>query len=338
MAAVGNPVDVIGDAGADRFTAALDIVTTKSTVDAIIVIVTPQMMTDAPAIAKTIAQYKGVMPIIPVFMGGSVMQSGISVLIENGMVNFASPSSAITALDALILHKKAKTVVIKSATKDVSSHASHMLSYDEMTSLLSQYALTVSGTIARTKDDALRVYDELGGSPVAMKVVSQNVVHKTDVHAVELNVSRLDVHRVWDEIEEKIRGTYLGAEIEGMLLQPMTSGKEVIIGMTRDATFGPVIVFGLGGIFVELLSDVAMRIPPFLHDEARKMIDEIAGIKYLDGFRGSLPVDKDSLAHILVSIGNLAIAHPDITEIDFNPVIVTNEGAHIVDARVMKRN
>ena len=330
MAAVGNPIDVIGDAGADRYKSALDIVSARDDVDAIIVIVTPQMMTDAKAIADILVSFKSIKPIIPVFMGGEVMRAGIDVLLTNSMVNFDLPSDPIFALDALTPKKKSTSHSIKHTPSTAA-----MLSYADSTALLEKYGLTVFGSLARTREEAQSVFDALGVEKIAMKVVSQDVIHKTDVQAVRLNIEKENLLNTWDEITSGVKTRAPHATIEGMLLQPMVRGKEIIIGMKRDATFGPVIVFGLGGIFVELLSDVAMRIAPFSEEEARAMIDEIAGVKYLEGFRGSESVDKEALAQLLVSIGNIAAENPNITEIDLNPVIVTKDHAYIVDARLM---
>ncbi|OGZ05633.1 MAG: hypothetical protein A2845_04720 [Candidatus Lloydbacteria bacterium RIFCSPHIGHO2_01_FULL_49_22] len=330
MAAVGNPIDVIGDAGADRYRSALDIVVQQHDVDAIIVIVTPQMMTDARAIAETIVSFKDMKLIMPVFMGGEVMRGGIDVLLANGMVNFDLPSDAIFVLDALTPKKK-----IPLPAKIHAASTAKMLSHEAASELLKKYDCEIFGALAHKKEEAVRIFAELGVEHVAMKVVSQNVIHKTEASAVRLNVGSADVLRTWDEIALGVKAIAPDATIEGMLLQPMIKGKEVIIGMKRDATFGPVIVFGLGGIFVELLSDVSMRIAPFAIEEARGMIDEIAGVRYLEGFRGSEPVDKEALAQLLVAIGRLSAENPMITEIDLNPVIATKNRAYIVDARLM---
>jgi acetyltransferase len=332
MAAVGNPVDVIGDAGADRYNSVLDIATGIQDVDAIIVIVTPQMMTDVKAIAETIASFRNKKSVIPVFMGGSVMQKGVDVLIDNRLVNFDLPSDAIFALDALTPHKKSPQT-----KKPRTPSTAVMCSYDETIALLQKYGLTIYGAFAHTKEESDRVLAEFGETNFAIKAVSRDVVHKTEARAVRLNVRPDDVSRAWDDISRGVAEKAPHATIDGMLIQPMIKGKEVIIGMKRDATFGPVIVFGLGGIFVELLNDVSMRIPPFSNAEARAMIEEISGVKYLEGFRGSEGINFELLAELLVSVGRLASENPDITEIDLNPVIMTKERAYIVDARLMRR-
>ncbi|HEY9585116.1 MAG TPA: acetate--CoA ligase family protein [Candidatus Paceibacterota bacterium] len=332
MAAVGNPIDVIGDAGADRYKAVLDILIRKADINAIVVIVTPQMMTDAKAIAEVIVGARASKLIIPVFMGGEVERPGVEVLQKNGMVNFDLPSDAIIALDVLTPKKKAPKPR-KARTVSIAA----MLSFDATLALLKKYDLGIFGSFVRTKEEVASAFEELGSEKVAMKVVSQDVIHKTDVGAVMLNIqSTEDAARAWDEISANVREKAPQATIEGMLLQPMIDGREVIVGMKRDPVFGPVIVFGLGGIFVELLDDVSMRTAPFSEDDAYDMIGEIAGTRYLEGFRGSEPINKESLAQLLVAIGQLAVDNPDITEIDLNPVIATDIRSDIVDARFME--
>lgn len=333
MAAVGNPVDVIGDAGADRYRAVLDILLAKDDIDAIMIIVTPQMMTDAGAIAEIIVERKDGKQLVPVFMGGEVMAEGIRVLEGGGMVNFDLPSDPIAALDALTPKKKSPHPPDTHAPKPLT-----MLSFEKMSELLAAQGLSVLGSLARTKADAVRMFSELGLERAALKIVSQDIVHKTEVKALRLNLkSAEEVGAAWDEITASVATHTPPVTLEGMLIQPMATGKEVIVGMKRDPTFGPVLVFGLGGIFVELLNDVAMRIAPFTEDEAKTMVSEIAGARYLDGFRGTDPADIAKLAKLLVAVGNLAVAHPEIEEIDLNPVIATKNEAYIVDARLMAR-
>lgn len=331
MAAVGNPVDVIGDAGAARYESALDILIPRDNIDAIIVIVTPQMMTDSAAIARTVASRAKSKPLILVLMGGTSVEPGIQVLRESGMVNFDLPPDAIESLDALGGgHEKIPPLPTKHAFA-----SSVMLGFDETEILLSQYEIPIFGTFVRKQEEIDTIWSTFTGA-IAMKVISKDVIHKTDLSAVRLNIeSPAEAKQVWNEIVASIHVKLPNAMIDGMLLQPMVRGKEVIIGAKRDATFGPIVVFGLGGIFVEALKDVAMLVAPIEHMEAKTMIEHIAGANYLKAFRGAKPVAIDDLANTIVSISHLVNEHPEISEIDLNPVIATPEGVYIVDARLM---
>lgn len=333
MAAVGNPVDVIGDAGAARYESALHILTARGDIDAIIVIVTPQMMTDSGEIARVIVENKANKPLIPVLMGGTSVAPGIRILRENGMVNFELPPDAIESLDALgVAHVKNPPISTKRAFA-----SSVMLGYNETRALLSSYSINIFGTFVESAADIDTTWPTLHTDMIAMKAISKDVIHKTDLQAVRLNITEPgEAKRVWEEITTSIHSKLPDATIDGMLLQPMVRGKEVIIGAKRDATFGPVVVFGLGGIFVEALKDVTMLVAPINHEEAKTMIEGISGVNYLKTFRGAKPVDIDGIANIIVAISRLMNEHPEISEIDLNPVIATHEGVYVVDARLMR--
>lgn len=332
MAATGNPVDVIGDAGSERYRAALDIVAADEDVDAIMAIVTPQMMTNVAAIAREIVQVARRKSVISVFMGGAVAAPGVAVLKEHGLVNFDFPSDAIAALEALTPGKK--TIASPRAPRTAATNV--MLGFDDTRALLAQYGIAVPGVLARSRDEAMAAVDGTSGTLFAMKAVSRDVVHKTEAHAVRLGVADRDAAgRAWDDIALCVKEHAPHATLEGMLIQPMTPGREVLVGMKRDPMFGPVIVFGLGGIFVEVLRDVAMRIAPFEKDAALAMIGEISGTRYLGEFRGMEAVDKDRLAELLVAIARLAIEYPDVTAIDLNPVMASHDSVTVVDARLM---
>lgn len=333
MAAVGNPVDVIGDAGASRYESALDILTPREDIDAIIVIVTPQMMTNSAEIARVITKKATNKTLIPVLMGGASVEPGVQVLRESGMINFELPPDAIESLDLLgVPHTKTSPPSSKRAFA-----SSIMLGFDETKTLLSEYGITIFGTYVENQSGIDQVWPMLNTNVVAMKVISKDVIHKTDMNAVRLNIENPDqAKQTWDEISASIHSKLPDATIDGFLLQPMVRGKEVIIGAKRDATFGPVVVFGLGGIFVEALKDVTMLVAPISHEEAKTMIEGIAGANYLKAFRGAKPVDIDGIANTIVAISRLMNEHPEISEIDLNPVIATPEGVYVVDARLMR--
>jgi acetate---CoA ligase (ADP-forming) len=334
MAAVGNPIDVIGDAGPSRFSDVLQILTGLDEIDVVIAIVTPQMMTDPQGIAEVLAQKHTKKAIIPVLMGGDTMHDGVQTLLEKNMVSFNSPTDVVEALEALARHS-AKIPDPNILKPRLSTHLS-MLSLADMQTILREHDLNLDGIFAQTREDVLEALSQLGAGPYAMKAISSTLVHKSDLQAVKLHLANAEaLLHAWDDIEAYVEGHTQGAIIDGMLIQPMVKGVECIVGMKRDPVFGPTIVFGLGGIFVEILQDSSIRIAPVSHEEALKQIQEIQGLPLLTGARGSVPVDMNALAQVIVSLSQLSLAHPEIEEVDFNPVFATPSGTHIVDARIM---
>ncbi|MBI5180912.1 MAG: acetate--CoA ligase family protein, partial [Nitrospirae bacterium] len=190
--------------------------------------------------------------------------------------------------------------------------------------------------VAQDKDDALHAANTIGW-PVAMKIVSPDILHKSDVGGVKLNIKNKDeLYIAFDAMMEDIAKKADDAMIKGALIEAMAKkGTEIIIGGIRDAQFGPAVMFGIGGIFVELLKDVSFGIAPVNMDEAMEMIKQIKGYPLLTGFRGSLPVDIDAIAKALITISELLNGVNDISEIDLNPVIVYPQGLVVVDAKVL---
>ena len=190
--------------------------------------------------------------------------------------------------------------------------------------------------LARSAADAAAAAKEFEGQPLAMKIVSADILHKSEAGGVKLNLSGAALADAYREIETKGRAYRSDARIEGALITPMARrGTEVIIGVTRDAQYGPVIMFGLGGIFVEAIGDVVFRALPLTLEDAREMV---GGLKYgavLGGLRGAEPVDRERLAQLLVQVAGIAAAHPEIVEIDLNPVIAHGDGYTVVDARMV---
>jgi acetyltransferase len=336
MAAVGNPIDVIGDAGPDRYEKTLEILVTQESVDAILTMVTPQMMTDPKGIADVVLAFHDKKPLIPVFMGGETVYEGREHMEERGVVSFRSPVDVVVALDALARGKE-KPLAPKPEPGPRLAPELVMYSFKEMSSLLADYDAPLEGVFARNEDELGDALKKVGDGPYAMKAISASLVHKSDLRAVELGLADEDaVRAAWGAIVAHVHQQVPDAQIDGMLIQPMVQGVECIIGMKRDPVFGPVVVFGLGGIFVEILKDSSMRIAPVTKEEALAQISKIKGLPLLTGARGRTPVNLDVLAELVSAIAHLSLDYPEIEEIDLNPAFATPEGAHIVDARIMK--
>lgn len=211
-----------------------------------------------------------------------------------------------------------------------------LLSEVEAKQLLSEAGIPVVETrLAKTKDEAVSIAGELG-YPVALKIVSPQITHKSDAGGVKLGLtSASEVSRAYDEIVAAAKRAEPNATIDGVSVQRMAKpGVEVIAGMTTDAQFGPVLMFGLGGVLVEVLKDVAFRVVPITKRDASQMMHELQGFPLLQGYRGQEPADLDALQEILLKLSSFVEAHPEVEELDLNPVFAYPNGAVAVDARI----
>jgi len=212
-----------------------------------------------------------------------------------------------------------------------------LLNEVEAKQLLSAAGIPVVETrLAATHDEAVAVADEMG-YPVALKIVSPQITHKSDVGGVKLNLaSPDDVRAAFDGVLEAARAAEPEATIEGVSVQRMAEpGVEVIVGMTTDAQFGPVLMFGLGGVLVEVLKDVAFRVVPLTARDASQMVRDIKGFPVLQGYRGQEPADVDALEQLLMNVSQFVEANPQIAELDLNPVFAYPKGTAAVDARIV---
>jgi len=190
--------------------------------------------------------------------------------------------------------------------------------------------------VAKTRGEALKFAEEIG-YPVVLKIVSPDVIHKFDVGGVILNLkSAKDVQDAFDKILTNVKKHKPDARIVGVLVQEMApSSTEIIVGATKDPQFGPALMFGLGGIFVEVLKDVTFRIAPITELDAQEMITEVKAYPILRGYRGQPPADIDAIAQILMNTSRLVMDHLEIKELDLNPIMVYEKGAKTVDARII---
>ena len=190
--------------------------------------------------------------------------------------------------------------------------------------------------IAKTEDEAVKSADKLG-YPVVLKIVSPDVIHKFDVGGVILNLkSSLEVRKAYSQILSNVRKHKAKAKITGILVQEMApESTEIIIGATKDPQFGPALMFGLGGIFVEVLKDVTFRIAPITEADAKEMITEVKAYPILKGYRNQPPADIEAIIRILVNTSRLVMDYPEIKELDLNPIMVYKKGAKTVDARII---
>lgn len=212
-----------------------------------------------------------------------------------------------------------------------------MLTEIEAKQLLKNAGISVVDTrLATSKEQAVTTAKQIG-FPVVMKIASADVVHKSDAGGVKLGVkTAVQVGKAYDEIMKSIKAAFPNAKIEGVSVQAMARpGVEVIIGMSKDAQFGPVLMFGLGGVLVEILKDVSFRIVPLVKRDAKEMVREIKGFPLLQGYRGSEPVDVENLENMILKVSEFIEKTPEVKELDLNPVFAYKDGAVAVDARVI---
>ncbi len=217
---------------------------------------------------------------------------------------------------------------------------SRVLTEVESKDMLKAVGIPVVETrLARNMKEAVAISRQFG-YPVALKLMSEDVVHKSDAGGVKLGLANnSQVEKAYSDMMGSVKAMYPKARIDGVSVQPMAkSGVEVIIGMTKDAQFGPVLMFGLGGVLVELLKDVSFRIVPVTTIDAAEMIREIKGFPMLQGFRGSKPCDLAALENVIVAVSDFVEKNPQVKELDLNPVFAYEDGVIAVDARVVLEN
>lgn len=345
-----NPVDVIGDAARDRYENALATVISDENVDGVLIILTPQSMTDAIGTAQAIVQiFKTTQkPIACAFMGVVDVSEGVRILYDNHVPVYDFPENAASALGALhraqrwlnrkILPDYKTEFDVDKARALISDHIekeNYVLGEVAGAELLKCYGFkTLDMHIATSPSEAGSLSETIG-FPVVLKIVSPDILHKSDAHGVKVGIrDKAEAERVYSEIIENAKAYKESARIEGVLVQKMAPpGDEVILGMNRDIMFGPLVMFGLGGIFVELFKDVIFRIAPFGRNTARRMIKGIKAYPLLTGFRGKPPADIETIERNLVALSQMVDNHPEIKELDVNPLLVhkKGEGATVAD-------
>ena len=351
-ASVNNPVDIVGDAQADRYEVALRAALWDENVDCGLVMLTPQAMVDIKKIGETIATIapKSGKTIVGCLMGLVDVSPGIEVLEKNGIPHYSFPEAAVRSLATLYNYQrwterprtrvKRFDVDLKLA-KQIIARAKQAgetnLSQHDAMKVLEAYGLPIAKTeFAKTREEAVKSAKRIG-FPVAMKIVSPEVVHKFDVGGVKLDLtSERDVLESFNEIMRNVKSQLPKAGLEGVVVQEhVRGGRETIVGMRRDPKFGPLLMFGLGGIYVEAYRDVSFRMAPVRELGAYNMISQIRGSKILEGFRGQPPSDIKALAECIERTSQLALELEEVQELDVNPLVAFEKGCRAVDARII---
>ncbi len=351
-ASVGNPIDVLGDADPERYVDAVNAAQDDPDTDAIVVILTPQSMTKPKETASAIAECnRSEKPILVSFMGGKDVMPGRDELVAHNLPDYTSPDRAVASLKAMwdyakwlarpprvvrrfpVNRRRVERIIqrhIRSGQRQVGEAAAK--------DILRAYEFEVpEGALAMDAGQAIDIAERIG-YPVAIKIASQDIIHKSDMGGVKLNLANADaVLDAYDLMMLRIGQRAPDAKIDGVYVEKMCpKGREVILGMTRDPQFGPMLMFGLGGIFVEVMKDVTFHIAPITEDEAMHMLESTKSYALLEGVRGQASVDLAAIATSLQRISQLVTDFPEIQEMDINPFMVGQPGkpSTAADARI----
>ena len=353
-----NPVDVLGDANSKRLAKAVKIVLDDPGVDAVLVILTPQAMTNPNAAAEAVGALASETrkPILAAWLGGLTMRDGIRILMEKGVAAYQTPEQAIRSFMILVAYAR-NLKTLYETPKDLPVqfsmdrerlraefiadhvHEAAVLSEDVSKILLEKYGIpSTKPHPAATADDAVRVADAIG-YPVVVKVLSPDITHKTDVGGVMLDLEDgAMVRSAFDRITTHVREKAPHARLTGVTVQKMVDAKdsiELILGVKKDPSFGTVMMVGMGGIEAELIGDRSLGFPPLNERLARRMLEQLKIWPLLQGYRGRPPANIEKLIEILIRLSYIAADYPEILELDINPLLVTPREAVALDARIV---
>jgi acetyltransferase len=345
-AGLTNPIDLVGDADAARFTNALHAIGGSDVADAALVLVTAQAVTDSAQVARAIvsATRDWSIPMAAAFVGGARVAPGAAALEDAGIPCYPFPERAVSALAGMMTVAEARLAPCAVRSRPTSPavmsgreavRPGTPLGLLELTPLLQTYGLRVAaGRLVKDQQEAVAAAEALG-FPVALKLVSPDIVHKTDVGGVSLGLGSAEsVTTAMDVMLARVHEQRPDAHVRGVLVQPMVPrGHELLLGAVSDDQFGRMVVVGFGGVYVEVLGDIAARLAPVTVDEARAMLAELKMAPVLRGVRGAEPVDLDALAQMISRFSTMAADVPELAELEINPLVVDAKGAVAVDAR-----
>jgi acetyltransferase len=351
-ASLHNPVDVVGDATADRYRAALEAVVADPGVDGVLALATPQAMTDLEQFAHALVKVgrDAGKPIVAAFMAEASLGDANKILLRGGIPDFPFPEEAVRTLEAMVRYQGARERPPRPARVPGDRRAASAvvarvrgwglsaIGESEARAVLDVYGFRGPKTLrAGSADRAAEAAAEIG-FPVVLKIASADILHKSEVGGVRLGLTSMnEVRRAYGQMVEQAAEAVPSARIDGVLIQEQVrGGREVILGMARDPQFGPLLMFGLGGIYVEALKDVTFRVAPLTRADAEAMIREVRAFPILQGLRGEPAADLTALVDDILRLSRLVTDIPEIAELDINPLVVKVEGAGTValDARI----
>ena len=355
----GNPVDIIGDAPPGRYRQAIDICLEDPGVDGVIVILTPQAMTAPTEVAKAVIESarNSKKPIMTSWMGGGQVEEARELFLEARVPDFGMLENAVDAFSYLARYNRNQRLLLQTPARltrgrespdsdgarliieAVLNEQRDILTEPESLAVLTAFGIpTVRNAVARSANEALIVAESIG-FPIAMKVLSSDISHKSDAGGVRLNIdSAHEVRGAYKQLLEQVARKVPNAKIEGVTIEKMyrsSNGRELMVGIIRDPVFGPVISFGSGGTAVEVMGDSAISLPPLNHRLTRDLIKRTKVSKLLGEFRNMPAVDMDRLVDVLLAVSSMACELPWIKEMDINPLIIDENEVVAVDARIV---
>jgi acetyltransferase len=355
----GNPIDIIGDASPERYAKALEIAAKDKNSDGLLVVLTPQAMTDPTLTAEHLKPYSQLQgkPVLASWMGGEDVAEGSNILTKAGIPTFDYPDVATHVFNYMWrltynLHGLYETpslpqrsaeqthdrLEVETIIAKARGDGRTILTEAESKQILAAYDIpTIPMHIAATEDEAVQAAEGLG-YPVVLKLHSETITHKTDVGGVKLNLGSADAVRdAFRSIRDAVTAKASAADFLGVSVQPMIKldGYELIIGASPDPQFGPVLLFGMGGTLVEVFKDRALALPPLTTTLARRMMEQTTIYKALKGVRGKKSVDMAALEQLMVRFSQLVAEQRWIKEVDINPLLASSEHLLALDARVV---
>jgi acetyltransferase len=355
----GNPVDIIGDATPERYQKALDICLADPDIDGALVLLTPQAMTRPAEVARTVIESaaKSDKLVMTTWLGGPQVHEARELFREARVPSFITLENAVDAFSYVAAYHRNQRLLLQTPARQtrgqrapdregaklivegVLNEQRDVLTEPESMAVMTAFNIPVirSG-IAHSANEALVVAETIG-FPVAMKILSPDITHKSDSGGVRLNiVSAQDVRNVYRQIVDQVKETHPDARIGGVTIEQMHrthTGRELMVGIARDPVFGPVITFGSGGRTVEIVADSAVALPPLNHRLSRELISRTRVSRLLKAFRDVPAVDEDALVDVLLAVSTMACEMPWIQEMDINPLIADENGVVAVDARIV---
>lgn len=344
-AATHNPVDVIGDAGHERYKNALETVLEDKNVDSVIVLLTPQANTEIDKTAKTISKIAEATekPIMASFIGEQDVASGMEILERNKVPDFQDPKDAVKTLKAMNQYseylKQSRTFRDVEYDKEAAkSAAEKQETFEDGQELLEAYNFDLPISMLCETPRGAKKAASRAGYPVVVKVDSPNFSHKTDIGGVKTDLrDNKEVNDAFQEVTDAVyhQNNGKGAEISGVIVQEQVDGLEVALGLKQDPQFGPMVMVGLGGIYIEALHDVSFGIAPISEERAEQMIHKLQSHELFEGARGQ-EYAVEELKDAIIRMGELGLNHPEIKSIDINPLILTKNQALVADIEIEK--
>lgn len=352
---IHNPIDLLGDALADRYSLAINTLIDAPEVDMLLVIVTPQTMTQAKETAEAIinAKTRTQKPVVAIYAGKTSLETGLTLLKKNNVATLSYPEAGAKALGALAqvgawrknlssthfvfddINRNVAASVIKTAQQE----RRHTLSETEVSTILKAYGFPLlESRIVHNKEEALAVTQAFGKS-VVFKIISPDIIHKSDVGGVILNVAPDKGGEAYDTLLTQVKTHLPQADIHGVLIAEMVNsknGSEIILGLKKEPALGTLVLAGLGGIFVETFKDVTMRFAPLTQEDTREMLHELKSFPLLEGARGQAGIHIETLITMIGRLSKLAADFPEIAELDINPLLVFQNAQdfRVLDARI----